>query len=62
MNSVDAEQSFIIYKNVVSDRHHSLLNRSTIMLVELYYSTCNEPDPVCSNSEESETECTYDVQ
>ena len=29
------------------------------MLVKLYFNICNEPDPVCSDLEKSETEDIY---
>ena len=56
VNSVDAERSFSVYKNVVSDKCHNLSDRSTAILVGWYYNTCNGPDTICSDSEESERE------
>ena len=51
VNSVDAERSFSVYKNVVSDRRHNLSDRSTAMLVGLYYNTCNGPESITDDSD-----------
>ena len=41
VNSVDAERSFSVYNNVVTDKRHNLTDENTAMLVGLYYNVNN---------------------
>ena len=43
VNSVDAERSFSVYNNVITDKRHNLSDANTAMLVGLYYNTCDGP-------------------
>jgi hAT family C-terminal dimerisation region len=42
VNSVDAERSFSVYNNVVSDKRHNLSDESTKMLVMMYFNSAVE--------------------